>query len=338
LRFVGAPGDANNLTIGERGGVLRALEDGERLTVGPRCRAGADAYSATCPLGTISGLQIDLGGLGSDLKLLTPLPAVVRGGPQDNQIVAGPGTETIDAGGGANVVIIGAAGRHLVHVGAGENVISYAWQLDPRGNLVPRRSGARVVLGRRNASGSAGSQDSLLGHYTEVDGSASGNDTIDTRDGTAQTIVCGTGNDRVWIDPFDTPTMSCRTVHVAPAAHGRAMRAALLPFPFGGAPRARGTVVEDSAIPVAHGVAAIQVTCPVPIGLLEIFGPGCTGTLALGDAHGTLATRRVALARGRALAWHVALPPALQRAGQVLYAEARARNGATRVSRFAIRR
>lgn len=337
LRFVGAPADANSLTIGERRGVLSVSEDGERLTVGPGCLAGTDAYSASCPLSAIDRLEIDLGGLGSDLTLLTPLPAVVRAGPQDDQIVAGSGTETIDAGGGANVVIVGAAGRHLIRVGAGENVISYAFQLDSRGNLVPRRAGARIVLGRRDASGSAGSQDSLLGHYSEIDGSASGNDTIEARDGTAQTIVCGSGSDRVWIDPLDTPAMSCRTVHVAPPPHGRAMRAALLPFPFGGAPQARSTVIEDPAIPLSGGVAAVQVTCPVPSGLLEIFGAGCKGTLALGDARGTLATRRVALARGGMLVWRVPLPAALQRAGQVLYAQARAANGATRVSRFAIR-
>jgi hypothetical protein len=132
--------------------------------------------------------------------------------------------------------------------------------------------------------------------------------------------------------------MSCRGVHVAPAAHGRAMRAALLPFPFGGAPRARGTVVEDSAIPLARGgVVAVEVACPVPSGLLEIFGPGCKGALALGDARGTIATRRVALPRGATLTWRVTLPAFLRRSGQALFAQARAANGATRVSRFAVR-
>jgi hypothetical protein len=341
LRFAGEALDANNLTLSDRQGSVWAVEDGARLSAGAGCKVGADPYSAVCHAAGIDRLVIDLGGLGSDLQLLTRLPTVVRGSPYDDVIVAGPGDETIDTGAGANVVTIAGPGRHLIRAGNGANVISYASQLDVRGGLVPRRSGVRIVLGRRGASGGVGQRDTLLGHYSEVDGSSTGNDLIDVRDGTPQTVVCGSGRDTVRVDPLDTPQMTCRTVHVAPAAGMASMRSAPLPFPFAAAPQARSQIIADQPIALAGGAVLVRVTCPVPAGLLEIFGPGCRGRLTLARDRLVLATRRLALSRGATLTWNVPLPAPLRSlaarpAGLALHASATATRDATRTTSFTV--
>jgi hypothetical protein len=340
LRFTGDAQDANNLTLRDRGGAVSAVEDGARLSAGPGCQLGADAYNAVCH-GMIDQLVINLGGLGSDLRLLTRLPVLVTGSPYDDVVVAGPGDETIDTGTGANVVTIAGPGRHLIRAGSSANVISYASQLDAGGNLVPRRSGVRIVLGRRDASGGPGQRDTLLGHYSEVDGSSTGNDHIDVRDGRPQTVVCGTGHDTVRIDPLDTPQMTCRTVHVAPAAGRGPLRSVPLPFPFAAASRARSEIIADQPLSLTGGAVLVRVACPVAVGLLEIFGPGCRGTLTLARDHTVLATRRLALRRGVALTWSVPLPAALRdlakrQAGFALQASGTATGGATRTTSFAV--
>jgi hypothetical protein len=157
----------------------------------------------------------------------------------------------------------------------------------------------------RGASGSRGERDTLSG-FEQFEGGA-GNDRFELRDGRAESIACNAGRDLVLIDPHDDAAIDCEDSEVGPSAGAR-MSVPTLVFPFPSREdTARSLVRVKPQLSLQGNAIVVQVRGQVAIGLLAADGPGCTGSVRMTRGAALIGSRRIDLARGRALSWRVPL-------------------------------
>lgn len=308
LRFDGDGLEASSVTISDRAGTLVLDEDASRMTAGPGCTASADGYRVTCPDAGVQSIAVQVGFLGSDVRIRADLPSVVRGGPGDDVLVGGPADDVIDGGPGSDV-IAGGGGADVLSGGPGQDLVTYADQIAFDGTLLPRRSPVQVAIGRPRFSGAPGEGDTIEPDVEQVQGGA-GSDTFYLRDGRATSVSCGGGRDTVIADPRDAIDTDCENASVAPQPGGGRMTLATLQFPFpSSADRALSAISVGPPLPLRHGAVVLRATCPAGIGLLEMVGaPPCTGLVRFTRSDGVaMGAQRVRIARGASSALRLPL-------------------------------
>lgn len=172
----------NTLEVSLRGSDVRFLDRGSDGGIMPAdgCSPGeTDArgfiVEVLCPRAGRTGLRIDVGEGADNVVVTAPLNATVVGGRGADTITGGPGNDALN-GGDANDRISGGAGNDQLLGGpTGDDTLSGG---DGNDTLQP----------------SVG--------VDEVDG-GNGDDIVQIRDGTADGVSCGAGNDRVQADPAD---------------------------------------------------------------------------------------------------------------------------------------
>jgi hypothetical protein len=298
LFFSGAPDEPNNITVSHVDGKLRIDENASRMGAVPPCVLTRTGYRVECPDGGIVRLRIRTSPLmGSDVRMLTGLPADIKGGSSDDTLIGGPGDDTIDGGPGLDV-IGGGGGADVLRGGSGVDLATYVDRIGPDG-LLSRPTPVTVRVGVRGGSGGRGEHDTIATDVEQVEGGAA-SDRFELRDNLAEAVSCNAGNDVVVADPRDDPAIDCEHVDVAPAHGGAKMTIPLLAFPFvGSADAGRSDVLVRGQLPVHQNAVVVHVTCPVAIGLLAADGPGCSGRVRIARGTTTLGTQRVAVARGR---------------------------------------
>jgi len=310
LRFTGDDLEPSNVTIDHVGGVLTLEENASRLTVpaGSSCVLDATAYRVECPDAGIERIEVQLGGLGSDVRIRADLPSLVRGGPGDDLIVGGPSEDAIDGGPGQDI-LAGGAGTDVLNGGSGEDLVTYDDDLGADGTLLPRRDAVRVQIGRPDWSGSGDERDTIADDVEQLQGGAGG-DRLSLRDGRATAVACGGGRDTVTADPGDVLEIDCERAMVAPPPGGARLTVATLPFPFAGINDVgHGTIAVEPLLPLHGSAIVLRVSCPAGLGLLELVrAQPCTGRVRFTRADGiAMGTQRVSVPRGGTIALRLPL-------------------------------
>lgn len=156
-----------------------------------RC-APVSEQEINCQLRDISAIRMDAGPLDDTVTYELPLTSQLVGG-RGNDTISGAGGVDRAEGGDGNDRVFGRGGDDALGGGAGDDE-------------VVGEDGNDLVQGGTGVDG--------------VDGGA-GDDDVRVRDGTADRIACGDGNDRVTADDLDPagPDQGCETVvRAAPAA------------------------------------------------------------------------------------------------------------------------
>ncbi|MBS1870330.1 MAG: calcium-binding protein [Actinobacteria bacterium] len=301
LRFTADDLEPSNVTIDDVGGVLTLDDDASRMTValGSACTLDATGYHVTCPDAGIERIEVQLGLLGSDVRIRADLPSTIRGGPGDDLLVGGPAEDVIDGGGGQDI-IAGGGGADVLSGGPGEDLVTYVDRIAPDGTLLPRRTAVRAQIGRLDWSGSGDERDTIERDVEQLQGGA-GNDRFSLRDGRATEVACGGGRDTVTADPRDVVDIDCERASVAPPRGGTRLTVATLPFPFPSVnDRARGTIAVEPLLPLHGGAIPLRVSCPAGLGLLELVrSDPCTGRVRFTRGDGApMGTQRVRIPRG----------------------------------------
>jgi Ca2+-binding RTX toxin-like protein len=304
LRFSGDDLEPSNVTIDHVDGVLRLDDNASRLTVpdGSTCAVDATGYRVECPDAGIERIEVQLGLLGSDVRIRADLPSTIRGGPGDDLIVGGPAEDAIDGGPGQDI-IAGGPGADVLQGGPGEDLVTYDDRLGADGTLLPRRSGVRAQIGRPDWSGSGDERDTIADDVEQLQGGA-GADRLSLRDGHATAASCGGGRDTVTADPRDVLDIDCESAAVAPQPGGARLTVATLPFPFPGVgDSGRGTIAVEPMLPLRGGAIMLRVSCPAGLGLLELVRAlPCTGRVRFARGDGiAMGTQRVRVPRGGAI-------------------------------------
>lgn len=300
LRFTGDDQEPSNVTISRANGLLRLDEDASRMTAGDGCSVSADGYHATCPDTGIERIEVRLGSLGSDVRILADLPADIHGGAGDDVLIGGPAEDTIDGGGGQDI-LGGGPGPDVLHGGPGEDLVTYADRIGPDGTLLPRHGGVRVAIGRLSWSGGFDERDTIADDVEQVEGGA-GPDRFELRDGLHTQVGCGGGRDRVIADPRDEIDIDCEATLVAPERFGRRLRIATLPFPFtSGGDAGHSEVRVMPLLPLSGDTVLLRVSCPLGVGLLDLDGPGCSGKIRFTHGGTFMGLQRVSVPRGKTI-------------------------------------
>ena len=162
---------------------------GGAVTPGAGCAALA-ANSVDCgDFGPAAKVVANLGGGDDYYKWATPsVPLEIDGGTGNDTIEAGEGNDIV-RGGPGNDDLTGGRGDDTVDGGEGNDKVD-GWD------------GSDIVIGGPG-------QDNLLGDGGTI--YSGGNDTIQARDGEADTVDCGGGADRAVVDTGDTVS-ACATV------------------------------------------------------------------------------------------------------------------------------
>jgi Ca2+-binding RTX toxin-like protein len=310
LRFTGDDLEPSNVTIDHVDGVLRLDDNASRLSVpdGSTCTVDATGYRVECPDAGIERIEVQLGLLGSDVRIRADLPSTIRGGPGDDVIVGGPAEDAIDGGAGQDI-IAGGPGADVLNGGSGEDLVTYDDRLSADGTLLPRRSGVRAQIGRPDWSGSGDERDTIADDVEQLQGGA-GTDRLSLRDGRATAVSCGGGHDTVTADPRDVLDIDCESATVAPQPGGARLTVATLPFPFPSVnDRGRGAISVVPMLPLHGGAIALRVACPAGLGLLELVrADPCTGRVRFTRGDGNaMGTQRVRVPRGGTITLHLPL-------------------------------
>ncbi len=325
LFFSGIPTEPNNITVTHVSHAVRIDENASRMAAVAPCELSDDGYRVDCPDGGITKLNIHTSPvMGSDVRLLTGLPATIVGGSSDDTLIGGPGADTIDGGGGLDV--IGGGGGADVLRGSKQTLITYIDRIGSDGTLLPRTTGVVVRPGVSGGSGGRGEHDSIAKATGQLEGTSAA-DTFYLRDRVTQAVDCGAGVDTVYADPLDSPAIDCEKVFVAPASGQARMTIPQLAFPFAGsADTGRSDVTVGPVLPLVQNAVVVHVSCPVAIGLLAADGPGCAGRVKIAHGSTTLGTIRIAVGRGRTttvkVPLHESLPLANSSAGLAVTATA----------------
>jgi hypothetical protein len=361
LRYGGDDVEPVNVTIDRADGTLVLTENASRMSVAPPAAAppatGVGAVSAVpaactvldggyrveCPDAGVERIEVQLGLLGSDVRIRADLPSLVRGGPGDDLLVGGPAEDALDGGPGQDI-LAGGAGADMLSGGPGEDLVTYTDRIGRDGLLLPRRSAVRMTLGRPDWSGSGDERDTIERDVEQLQGGA-GADRLSLRDGQATAIACGAGRDSVDVDPRDVLDIDCESGRVAPQPGGARLTLATLPFPFPGVnDSGRSTIAVEPPLPLERGAIALRVSCPAGLGLLELVRAlPCTGRVRFTRSDGVaMGTKRVRVPRGGAITVHLPLSNsrslARRAAGLSLSATAMPDRGrVTRVLRFRVR-
>lgn len=328
LSYTGLSGEANHLVASYPApGTVRLIESGRNgaFPVGmePNDNCNGTALDVTCT--GIRSLTIKSGDSGDYIDVsAVPLPATVTTGNGNDQVYTGSGDDNINSFGGDDL-LDGGLGSDVYTGGPGNDTVSYASH-DAAQPVVATLDGAQndgcALCGERDRigpdveslAGGAGN-DLLTGNAgantiaggpgdDTLDGGA-GDDVLLARDGSGDTVTCGSGSDGGSADPEDAIGPDCESITRAsydPGAPGSDGT---------GAPAATGPGGERSTpVPLANllppaiprqtaavsqsGVARVQIACPADAG-------SCKGSLDLllldgaavtGKAKATLARRR----------------------------------------------
>lgn len=304
LRYTGDDVEPANVTIDRIGDVLRIDENGSRLAVsaGSGCTVIEAGYRAECPATGIERIEIQLGVLGSDVRIRADLPSLVRGGPGDDLIVGGPAEDAIDGGPGQDI-LAGGPGADVLHGGEHLDLVTYVDRIGRDGTLLPRREAVRAQIGRPDWSGSGDERDTIEDDIEQLQGGA-GADRLALRDGNATAVSCGDGRDGVVADPRDVLDIDCETASVAPPPGGSRLTVATLPFPFPGInDSGRSAIAVAPKLPLRGNTIVLRVSCPAGLGLLELVRAlPCTGRVRFTRSDGVaMGAKRVSVPRGGAI-------------------------------------
>jgi hypothetical protein len=314
LRFTGDDLEPSNVTIDHVDGVLRLDENASRMTVpdGSACVVDDTGYRVACPDTGIERIEVQLGMLGSDVRIRADLPSTIRGGPGDDLIVGGPAEDAIDGGPGQDI-IAGGPGTDVLHGGSGEDLVTYGDRVGADGTLLPRSAGVRAEIGRLDWSGSGDERDTIADDVEQLQGGA-GADRISLRDGRATKVACGDGRDTVIADPRDVLDIDCESATVAPPPGGSRLTLATLPFPFAGVnDSGGGTITVEPPLPLRGDAIVLRVSCPAGLGLLELVrAQPCTGRVRFTRGDGVaMGIQRVRVPRGGTIALNLPLHQSL---------------------------
>lgn len=301
LRFTGDDVEPSNVTIDHVDGVLRLTENASRMTVaeGSACTLDPTGYVVECPDAGVERIEVRLGLLGSDVRILADLPTKIDGGPGDDLIVGGPSEDAIDGGPGQDI-LAGGPGADVLRGGSGEDLVTYDDEIGDDGTLLPRRDAVRAQIGRLDWSGSFDERDTIADDVEQLQGGA-GSDRLSLRDGRATAVVCGSGRDSVTADPRDVLDIDCENARVAPQLGGTRLTVATLPFPFPGVNDVgRSTIAVEPLLPLHGDAILLRVSCPAGLGLLELVRAlPCTGRVRFTRSDGfAMGTQRVRVPRG----------------------------------------
>lgn len=304
LRFTGDDQEPSNVTIDHVDGVLRLDENASRMTLpaDSTCVVDATGYRVECPDTGIERIEVQLGPLGSDVRIRADLPSLIRGGPGDDLIVGGPSEDAIDGGPGQDI-IAGGPGTDVLRGGPGEDLVTYSDRLGTDGTLLPRSAGVRAEIGRLDWSGSGDERDTIADDVEQLQGGG-GADHFTLRDGRGTEVACGGGRDTVVADPHDVLDIDCESATVAPEPGGARLTVATLPFPFPGVnDNGRGTIAVEPLLPLRGDAIVLRVSCPAGLGLLELVRAlPCTGHVRFTRGDGfAMGTQRVRVPRGGAV-------------------------------------
>jgi len=306
LRYTGDGVEPSNVTISDELGVLRLEENASRMTAGPGCTVSADGYLVECPELGVERIEVRLGDLGSDVRILAPLPADIQGGAGDDLLIGGPAEDSISGGGGQDV-IGGGLGVDVLHGGPGDDLVTYQDRIAPDGELLGRREPVRVMVGRLDWSGGFDERDTIATDVEQVEGGDAA-DHFYLRDGLRTSVACGGGRDRVDADPRDSVDVDCESGTVAPQRGGARLTIPTLTFPFtSSGDRGRGEMRVLPVLPLHGSTVLLRVSCPLGVGLLDLDGPGCSGRVRFARGAVSIGTQRVRIARGATKTLHLAL-------------------------------
>jgi hemolysin type calcium-binding protein len=290
-----------NVTISRSGDVLQLDELGSRMTVREPCTAIADGYHVVCPATGVERIVARTSDMGSDVRVRVGLPAELHGGAGDDELFGGPADDTI-AGDGGQDVLGGGGGADELRGGPDVDLVTYLDRVAGiGGTIAPRRDGGvRVAIGVTGGSGAPFEGDTIATDVEQVEGTPFA-DRFSLRDGQADAIACAEGRDVVVADQLDDPAIDCELTRVAPAAGGARISIPTLVFPFTNRDaRGGGRVDVGPTLPLRHGALVVRVQCPVPIGLLDIDGPGCAGLVRFARDGAQLGVVRIRhIVRGR---------------------------------------
>lgn len=294
--YSGIAEEPDNVTVSHVGGMIRFDENASRMAAVDPCVLSRNGYRVECPDAGVTALRITTSpAMGSDVRVLTGLPATITGGKGDDILIGGPGATTIDGGGGFDV--LGGSGD-TVFKGDKDTLVTFSDRIGADGTLLPRRTRVVVRPGVKGGSGGTGQHDTIPAAIGQLQG-GDGADLFSVRDGWPQTIDCGSGASTVSADPSDTIGPTCRSVRIAPARGQARMRIPVLAYPFAHhVDVGRSDVRVLPVLPLIGGAIVVRVTCPPAVGLLEEDGPGCGGRVRIARGSTTMALRRVTVRRG----------------------------------------
>jgi Ca2+-binding RTX toxin-like protein len=219
--------DGDELIGGAGGDVLEGGDDDDTLT-GDVCEApAADVLDGGAGLDTLTdwgdcgpgldrrAVRVAVNGVADDGRpgehddvrdldvLLLHVPATVIGtdGPNAVEIYAAADREPshIDGRGGADDLRAG-SGRETIDGGGGDDRVEGGFNHD----VLTGGPGEDVIYGDSTSGSCGGNGQSCTIPF--------GNDTIDARDGEADQVDCGAGDDRAVVDALDTVATNCETV------------------------------------------------------------------------------------------------------------------------------
>jgi hypothetical protein len=294
-------GEPANVTISQSGSVLQLDELGSRMTVREPCTLSADRYHAACLIAGVERIVVRTSDMGSDVRVRAFLPAELHGGAGDDVLIGGTADDALDGGGGQDV-LGGGQGADVLDGGPDVDLVTYRDRVaGTDGTVAPRRDGGvRLAVGAEGASGAPFEADTIHTDVEQLEGTPFA-DRFSLRDGQADAIACSDGRDLVVADQFDDPAIDCETTRVAPTAGGPRISIPTLVFPFTGRDaRGGGRIDVGPTLPLLHGALVVRVQCPVPIGLLDVDGPGCAGRVRFTRDGAELGVMRIRnIVRGR---------------------------------------
>ena len=235
LRLTGDPGgDDLQIVIDATAPASLVVKEGfDTVLAGPGCTANAGG-TASCPLDAVTSVVARLGDGADTLQSRVPVPVDAAGEGGDDGLLAGDppppyaaAPATLDGGDG-NDRLSGTSAGDTLRGGAGDDAFD----------------------------GHAGNDTLDLGPGADSVNDLSGDDTVEARDGTADRVDCGPGNDTGYFDAVDVAT-NCEAGILPPRPVAdctpdieRPSRAALQRF------RRTGALVVTAAAPAPCGVGA----------------------------------------------------------------------------------
>lgn len=231
------PIEGNRVTVGAVDNVaLRLVDNGADITPSTNCSLDPGTFrSVTCFM-NLKGLAVNLegnegsdvlaigaslrqhmpngytflfGGSGNDRLVDTTAPGELQGGEGDDILRPGLGNDIVGGGTGNDLidyaertqpvtVDLTTTAKVAGQAGEGDSLTSIEW--------VSGGSAADTIVGNdkdNEINGRAGA---------DAIGAGGGNDLIEARDSTKDTISCGTGTDTVYVDQADVVADDCETV------------------------------------------------------------------------------------------------------------------------------
>jgi Ca2+-binding RTX toxin-like protein len=250
IQYKAAAGEANRLALVNPVAFTFA-DHGAPLTAGAGCTANPD-LSVFCPAATVVanlGDQDDAARVNSFASLV---PVTINGGDGDDDFLAGAeghangngnggddtilvasNTTGIAVGGNGNDAVGGVSSSNTLYGSGGNDLLAVQSSFSPdtlsgdagADRLVGGRSdglfggdGNDLIIGGTDGTLSGGNNaDQILSRGGATIDAGPGNDQVDATDPGVDTIVCGTGADKVWAGPEDTVDADCEKVFAAPA-------------------------------------------------------------------------------------------------------------------------